>query len=76
MYTKISQTTARKLYNQGKSIYLLPSKLSPSPNAWGITPMPIKKDIGDDTFDVKINAYYYYNCTKETGLKIFFYTKD
>lgn len=71
----INMTQARKLYNEGTSIYLLPSKAVPD-SIW-IFPVKISHDVqAQDDFDAKINAYHYYNCTAETGKRIHFYIES
>lgn len=55
--TKINKTSARKLFNQGEKIYLLPNKVGLG-NPW-VTPSSIQK-IDDETFDFIINAYCAY----------------
>lgn len=54
---KINITTARKLFNKGKKIYLLPNKVALG-NPW-VSPSSIEK-IDDETFDFIVNAYYAY----------------
>ena len=51
---KINITTARKLFNKGEKIYVLPNKVALG-NPW-ISPSSIEK-INDETFDYIINAY-------------------
>lgn len=74
--TKITYQTARKLYNNGTTIYLMPSKAVPG-SAW-ITPVPVTRDPDEDDilpidFDTKVNAYRYYNCNRETGMTVHYY---
>lgn len=69
---RISMAQARKLYNKGTDIYLLPSKAVPG-SIW-IIPIGISQDNYDPrNFDAKVNAYRYYNCTVETGRRVHFY---
>ena len=53
---KINITTARKLFNKGEKIYVLPNKVALG-NPW-ISPSSIEK-IDDETFDYIINATFY-----------------
>ena len=72
---RINMTQARKLYNEGTSIYLLPSKAVPD-SIW-IFPVKISHDVQTQCdFDTKVNAYHYYNCTEETGKRIHFYIES
>jgi hypothetical protein len=67
---KVDKRTASKEYNKGNTIHLLPSKAVPG-SIW-ITPVSINKQCGK-SFDALINEYSYYNCSKETGLRINYY---
>lgn len=67
---KIDKRTAKKEYDKGNIIHLLPSKAVPG-SIW-ITPTSVNKQCGK-SFDALINEYSYYNCSKETGLRINYY---
>lgn len=67
---KVDKRTANKEYSKGNTIHLLPSKAVPG-SIW-ITPVSINKQCGKP-FDVLINEYSYYNCNKETGLRVTYY---
>ena len=69
---RITMTQARKLYNKGTKIYLMPSKAVPG-SIW-ILPTRISMiDHNPKAFDSEVNAYRYYNCTAETGKRVHFY---
>lgn len=69
---RISMTVARKLYKKGAQIYLMPSKAVIG-SIW-ILPTRISADDYDPRdFDAEVNAYRYYNCSKETGMRVHFY---
>lgn len=71
-YRKVNKSVARKLYDKGCTILLLPCKVNDSlvqdyPNQW-IRPFSICMDTGygvmnDALFDDIISNYMYYNCT-------------
>lgn len=64
-YKKINKQKARRLYEEGKTIYLLPCKVRLN-NLW-IVPFPINKKDGS-LFDRCVDYYEYYNCQyNETG---------
>lgn len=69
-YKEITKADARERYDNGKIIRLLPSNLNPN-GYWG-EPLPINNEQGKQ-FDKMCNEFRYYNCSKETGLKIKFY---
>jgi len=74
-YTRITQRTAKKLFNNGVIIHLLPCKVGF--NSMWVKPCDIKKTADtSETFDKHINAYHYYNCNSELGTYISYYTKN
>lgn len=68
-YNRISKTAARKLYLEGKSIFLSPVN---SCNLCEITP-----DVKDPfrSFDKDVNAFEFYNCNSSTSRYSAFYRK-
>lgn len=66
---RISMTVARRLFNKGIEIYMLPSKGA----VGSIWILPVNLHKGDSSFDAQVNAYRYYNCSAETGNRIHFY---
>ena len=66
---RISMAAARRLFNNGVEIYMLPSK-SVIGNIW-ILPIGIHQD--GISFDAQVNIYRYYNCSAETGKRVHFY---
>lgn len=72
---RITMTQARKFYNNGTQIYLMPSKAVPG----SIWILPTRISMHDDNpkaFDSEVNAYRYYNCTAETGKRVHFYIEN
>lgn len=69
---KIDIITARKLFNKGEKIYVLPDKVALD-NPW-VSPSSIEK-INDETFDYIINAYCAY-MQRELGTCCAFYVND
>lgn len=70
---KVDKRTAKKEYDKGNKVYLLPSKALPG-SVW-ITPTSVNKQCGK-SFDTIINEYSYYNCNKETGLRVTYYINE
>lgn len=68
---KINKITAKKLFNSGKKIYLIPARASLS-SVW-IKPMAITKRSG--TFNKLLNSFEYYNCHAPFGKYAWFYIK-
>lgn len=70
-YNRISKSEARKLYNLGKPIMILPCNANPN-SPWFSNSM-ISKESGRD-FDALVNEFTYYNCnTSELGRYPAFY---
>lgn len=74
MYRRITKPTARKLFNMGTSIYMLPCKCrmtEPESKEFSwVYPAEINMfDSKEDErlFDAMVNAYMYYNCNSELG---------
>ena len=69
----ITKGMARKLYNEGKEVMIVPNRVRPSSALAAWTTKPEAED-GD--FDKLCNAIFYYNCSPETGMKLAFYAKE
>ena len=74
--------TAKKLFDKGSLIRIVPNKINPN-NIWGLYADIKKMDSNsiqtmDDIrycndFNFIIDNYSYYNCNNETGLYLHFY---
>lgn len=89
-YTRISKSAAKKAFNNGENVYMLPCKVSP--NSYWIIPVKmsrkerLKTEINNgivsvvprnDLFECECNEFSYYNCNNnETGNYIAFYVKE
>ena len=65
-YSRIRKDVARRLYNEGKTIYLTPSNIVATDSSPWIKPYPISTKNGK-AFDTKVNQFEYYNCNWELG---------
>jgi len=70
---KITKGMARKLYNEGKEVMIIPSRVRPNGMLASWTTKPI--DDPDADFDKLCNAIFYYNCSPETGMTLSYYAK-
>lgn len=70
---RISKKEAEKLFNAGESVLFVPCRMHPE-SPWFSWPW-IEKNVGCDTFEKAYNAFWFYNCTPETGKYICFYKK-
>lgn len=61
-FLRINKTEAKKLFEKGEFIYLLP--INGSLGAW-LNFCEVKKN--DETFESVVREYEYYNCVKELG---------
>jgi hypothetical protein len=69
-YKRISKALAEKLFNDGRSIYIIARKMRPG----GPFHMGMNIDNkNDETFASVINNFIYYNCSYETGYYPAFY---
>lgn len=70
-YTRINKPEARKLYNLGRPITVLPCKANPN-SPW-FSNSTVSKESGKD-FDPLVNEFIFYNCnTSELGRRPAFY---
>lgn len=70
---KITKGMARKLYNEGKEVMIIPNRVRPTSMLASWTTKPA--DDPDADFDKLCNAIFYYNCSPETGMNLAYYAK-
>lgn len=75
-YKKVNKTQARKLFNEGHSIFLVPCKARFGSMYYG-NGCEIVKTVNDEgAFDRAVDEFTYYNCTSQTvGLYPAYYIK-
>jgi len=79
-FEHVHKATARKAYNEGKTIAIDGCKMSPF-NVWNTTVIISKEGedafYGDDEthFDSVVNSFEYYNCNSAQGRRAAFYMK-
>lgn len=71
---KITKALARKMYNNGEEVMIIPSKVRPTGMLASWTTKP--SDDPDADFDKLCNAIHYYNCSPETGMSLIYYAKE
>ena len=78
-YEQVSKATARKLFEQGVDILIVPSNVNPI-NIWGIGATLSKKadykSVSDnmaDYFQYEVNSMIYYTCNYKLGYYVSFY---
>lgn len=63
---QVNKRTAERMYNNKKTVFLLPCNVSMN-SVW-VQPFPITQAQNDDqSFMSVVNSYVYYNCIKELG---------
>ena len=79
-YKRVNKPTARKMYNRGFTIEIIPCKVlfTKDEFAWI---KPFVTNIKDSTesenkFDRMVNAFEYYNCNAETGYFAHYYVLE
>ena len=75
MLTKIDKKLARKFYNVGIAIKILPCKINPNSQWYGGGWYDKSITYGRD-FDKLVNDYTYYNCNSETGRYCAYYFEE
>lgn len=71
---KITKALARKMYNNGEEVMIIPNKIRPNGMLASWTTKPV--DDPDADFDKLCNAIFYYNCSPETGMNLAYYAKE
>lgn len=75
-WSRVSKNVARKLFNNGQTIFFIPCKANPT-SAWDIgMVIPPKKNNNpkEKVFDQVCDAFEYYNCnSNELGRRANFY---
>lgn len=73
-WERVNKTTARKAYQNGKEIYLVPSNLFPF-GGWGFGSEITAERMEEKAFNDVVREYEFYNCTNETGNFASYYVK-
>ena len=67
---KINNATARKLFNEGKELWITACNMRPQQGI--LLNVPVYRYLDKD-FDKIVNAFEYYNCNNECGRYAAFY---
>ena len=74
-YTRVSKARARKMYNDGETVYFCACNLRPGKPYF--PEIAVNKEYDFQMFENRINAFEFYNCTcNETGRYAAFYIKE
>lgn len=70
---KVNKSAARKAYNEGKVVYLIPCKA----RVGVFQPVAINiRNLDGHDFDATVNTFEYYNCCADLGAYAHYYLKD
>lgn len=72
---KIKKDAARKYFNKGINIYMIPNRVKFDINGKWIQPFKFNNKLEID-FDKCVNNYAYYNCNNELGNTVAFYIEE
>ena len=80
MFTRIKSNVARRLFMEGKTIYMCACNLRPELFATAVNVSMVELEDSDnraELFDRTLNACHYYNCiNSETGYRVACYIKE
>lgn len=62
---QVNKTTARRLYNASKEIYLVPCNMLPN-DPW-MSPLVASQKLSEASFEAMLNCFQWYNCDAERG---------
>ena len=71
---KITKALAKKMFDNGEEIMVVPNRIRPTGILAGWTSKPKDDPMAD--FEKLCNAVFYYNCSPETGMTLAFYAKE
>lgn len=75
-FKRISKAAAKKLYDNGGTVYVCPINMDPTNPYWSMAAEINKQDLEGLDFNKMINQYTYYNCiNNQTGLYPAFYVE-
>lgn len=70
---KITKALAKKLYDKGEEVMVIPSRVRPTGM---LASWQKKPDDEPGDFEKLCNAVFYYNCSPETGMTLHYYAKE
>lgn len=85
---RINKKVARRLYNEGHSVYVVPCKIYPSFTGGWLAPIELNKSRIEEEyagspilielydFDSRVNNFEFYNCCYELGYYAAYYVEE
>lgn len=72
----ITKGLARKMFNEGKEILVMPNCIRPSSYAWKKLALWVVTTGQAGEFDKLCELVSYYNCNPKNGMELTFYAKE
>lgn len=69
---KVSKSVARKMFNAGEVIHIVPSKANPA-SMWFRDSMIVISKLRTPDFDAIVEKFQYYNCNNQLGKRVAYY---
>lgn len=76
MMMTITKGLARKMFNEGKEILVMPNRLKPSSYTWKKLALWVVTTGQAGEFDKLCELVSYYNCSPKNGMELAFYAKE
>lgn len=73
---KVTKGLARKLFNEGADILVMPDRLKPTSYAWKQLATWVHGSGKADEFGKLCELVSYYNCNPKNGTELAFYAKE
>lgn len=71
---KITKALAKKMYDNGEEVMIIPCRVRPTSLLAGWTTKPA--DDPDASFEKLCDIVFYYNCSPEMGMTLNYYAKE
>lgn len=73
---QVTKGMARKLFNEGQDIMVMPDRLKPSSYTWKQLATWVHGTGKADEFGKLCELVSFYNCNPKNGMELVFYTKE
>jgi hypothetical protein len=70
--TKVNKAQARKAFNNGQLVHVVPSKANPQ-SVWFRDCMIVISKLRTPDFDLIVQRFQYYNCNNQLGKRVAYY---
>ena len=70
--TKVNKAAARKAFNNGQFVHVVPNKANPN-SIWFRDCMIVISKLRTPDFDAIVEKFQYYNCNNQLGKRVAYY---